>query len=254
MPIANDLSKLLQSGVHRMGELVFQADVSIPRFILFHHSDDTLVTTPGWGGLVRHEGPSAARDLATYTADGDYRFAKGQTNLKRGWVMVLANEEELRQALDQFYPAGLGLFLAQQQGTLEIENLRPKLARQTGMYRLAHSISDAGAQRLVQEVCGPAHQCAKRILWQLDDRTPLDDSAASRYNGIPSELPAAAAIPLLCREACNHFVAQCQKAARQESKVPSHVCSHAPPPLPFGADPDKDVAPSQHCLAPISLP
>ena len=37
-----------------------------------------------------------------------------------------------------------------------------------------------GAQKLVQEVCGPAHRCAKKILWQLDLQTPLDDSEASR--------------------------------------------------------------------------
>ena len=101
--------------------------------------------------------------------------------------MVLEDEEDLRQALDQFYPAGLGLFLARRNGTLETENLRDKLDRQTGMYRFARTISDAGAQRLVQEVCGPAHQCAKRILWKIDANTPLDDSEASRYNGIAGD-------------------------------------------------------------------
>ena len=163
-----------------------------------------------------YEGPAAARDLSTYAEDGSYRFTKGQTNLKRGWVMALENEEELRQALDQFYPACLGLFLAQRNGILEIENLRDKLNRQTGMYRFARSISDAGAQALVQKVCGPAHQCAKRILWQIDENTTLDDSEASRFNGIPGDLPAGEAIPLLCREACNHFVAECRKVAKAE--------------------------------------
>jgi sirohydrochlorin cobaltochelatase len=136
--------------------------------------------------------------------------------LKRGWVMALQTEEELRQALDQFYPAGLGLFLAYRNGTLETENLRDKLNRQTGMYRFARTISDAGAQQLVQQVCGPGHLCLKRILWQIDAETPLDDSEASRFNGIPGELAENQAIPLLCREACNHFVAECRKAAKVE--------------------------------------
>ena len=48
-----------------------------------------LASAAGFGGLEVHEGPAAARDLSTYAEDGTYRFAKGQTNLKRGWVMVL---------------------------------------------------------------------------------------------------------------------------------------------------------------------
>ena len=135
--------------------------------------------------------------------------------------MLLENEEDLRLALDQFYPACVGLFIAQQGGTLEIETLREKLNRQTGMYRFARSISDVGAQKLVQEVCGPAHQCAKKILWQIDAQTPLENSAASRYNGIPGDVLESEAIPLLCREACNHFVAECRRAAKAESLAKS---------------------------------
>jgi hypothetical protein len=44
----------------------------------------------------------------------------------------------------------------------------------------------------------------------------LDDNEASRYNGIPGMVPESEAIPLLCREACNHFVAECRKAAKAE--------------------------------------
>lgn len=217
MSIATELQKLLQSGVHRIGQLEIQTNACNKGFILSHFEDAELLDTPDFGGLQAHEGPAAARDLATYAADGTYRFTKGQTNLKRGWVMVLQNVEELRQALDQFYPAGLGLFLALRNGTIESENLRDKLNRQTGMYRFARNISDAGAQRLIQEVCGPAHQCAKRILWKIDANTPLEDSEATRYDGIPGGLPDNEAIPLLCREACNHFVAECRRVAKDES-------------------------------------
>jgi len=129
--------------------------------------------------------------------------------------MVLADAEELRQALDQFYPAGVGLLLAQRNGTLETENLRDKLGRQSGMFRIARNISDAAAQRLVREVCGPAHRCAKRILWQIDANTPMEESEASRYDGIPDGVPETAAIPLICREACNHFVGECRRVAKE---------------------------------------
>jgi sirohydrochlorin cobaltochelatase len=216
MPISNDLKNLVLSGVHRMGQLEIQSLPSNGRFSLCHLEDFGLVDSPEANGLEVFQGPSAARDLSTYAPDGSYRFTKGQTNLKRGWVMYLENEEELRQALDQFYPAGVGLFLAHRKGILETENLRNKLNRQTGMYRFARNVSDSGAQELVRTVCGPAHQCAKRILWRIDDATPLEPSEASLYDGIPGAVPETEAIPLLCREACNHFVAECRRVAKEE--------------------------------------
>ena len=217
MSIALKLRNLLRSGIHRIGELEIQTNVSNHAYVIFHQADTGPSGEPGFGGLEFHAGPADARDLSTYAGDGSYRFVKAQTNLKRGWVMALENEEDLRLALDQFYPASVGLFIARQGGTLEIETLRDKLGRQTGMYRFARAISDAGAQKLVKEVCGPAHQCARKILWQLDPETPLDDSAASRYNGVPSDLSESEAIPLLCREACNHFVDECRKVAKAET-------------------------------------
>ncbi|RPJ34240.1 MAG: hypothetical protein EHM17_07380 [Verrucomicrobiaceae bacterium] len=184
--------------------------------MLTHWQDAAAVNKPEFGGVEVHRDPAAAREISTYAEDGTYRFTKGQVNLKRGWLMALGSLEELRQALDHFYPACLGLFLAEEDGTLEVEFLRDKLQRQTGMYRFARNISDAGAQQLVRTVCGPAHQCAKRILWQIDAATPLEDSEASRFNGIPGEVPQNEAIPLLCREACNHFVAECRRVAKTE--------------------------------------
>lgn len=202
-----------------MGEIEIQTIDSTFRYKLHHHADSERAGESDFGGLEVHRGPADARDLSTFAADGSYRFTKGQTNLQGGWIMLLENEEDLRLALDQFYPACLGLFLADRHGTLETENLRDKLNRQTGMYRFARTISDAGAQKLVQDVCGPAHQCAKKILWQLDADTPLEDSEASRFNGIPGDVPETEAIPLLCREACNHFVAECRKAAKEASEA-----------------------------------
>jgi hypothetical protein len=216
MTLAKELHHLVRSGVHRIGEIEIQTNVSNAAFLLSHWQDAALARSPDFGGLRPHEGPESARELSTYAEDGTYRFTKGQVNLRRGWVMTLADAEELRQALDHFYPACVGLHLAHQRGSLEVQHLRDKLNRQTGMYRYARTISDAGAQQLIQQVCGPAHQCAKRILWQIDAATPLQDSEASRFNGIPGEVPGSEAIPLLCREACNHFVAECRKAAKAE--------------------------------------
>jgi len=217
MAVAKELEKLIQSGVHQIGELELQSNVAGFAWVLSHLDDAKRAAEAGFGGLEVHTGSGDARDLSTHAEDGSYRFAKGQTNLKRGWVMTLRDVEELRLALDQFYPAAVGLYLAQGSGFLETENLRDKLNRQTGMYRFARNISDAGAQRLVREVCGPAHQCARKILWKIDEVTPLEDSEASRYSGIPDGVGEAEAIPLLCREACNHFVSECRRVSKEEA-------------------------------------
>ncbi|MEN9975281.1 MAG: hypothetical protein RLZZ282_1287 [Verrucomicrobiota bacterium] len=217
MSLTADLESLVKSGVHRMGELEFQPNDSASAYHLCHWRDSEYLAVPEFGGLVRHDGPKSARDLSIETADGHYRFSKGERNLKRGWVMVLANTDQLRQALDQFYPAGVGLYLAQRRGTLETQNLRDKLERQSGMYRSARHISDAGAQQLVEKFCGPTHRCAKRILWQLDARTPLLKTVASQFLGMPEDTPDGVAIPLLCREACNQMVAECCRVAKAEA-------------------------------------
>jgi sirohydrochlorin cobaltochelatase len=216
MPIAQRLQEIVASGRHRIGEIEIQTDDCNRAYVLFHEQDASRAKEPGFGGLEIHRDPAAARDISTFAEDGTYRFTKGQVNLKRGWVMLLTSAEELRQALDQFYPACVGLYLAQMDGSIEVENLREKLGRQTGMYRFARNISDSGAQELVRTVCGPAHQCAKRILWKIDEATSLEDSEASRFNGVPGDVPESEAIPLLCREACNHFVAECRRAAKAE--------------------------------------
>jgi len=210
------LRNLLASGVHRIGQIEIQSDASIENFILCHHEDLGRAQAADFGGLEVFHDPSAGREISLYDEGGTYRFTKGQVNLKRGWVMVLSGIENLRQALDLFYPAHVGLFFALREGFIEVETLRSKLNRQTGMYRFARNVSDAGAQELVRSVCGPAHQCAKRILWQIDAETPLEDSEASRFNGIPGDVPENEAIPLLCREACNHFVAECRRVAKAE--------------------------------------
>ncbi len=210
------LKQIVRGGVHQIGQIWIHRDLCEFSYALHHIDDEDLATQPAFGGLDHYHGSGAARDISTYAEDGEYRFTKGKTNLKRGWIMTLENESDLLRALDQFYPGCTALFVKHRDGELPIEDLREKLARQTGMYRYAGSISDEGAQKLIQKVCGPAHNCAKKILWKLDANTPLDDSEASRFNGIPGGISENEAIPLLCREACNHFVAECRKAAKAE--------------------------------------
>ncbi len=214
--LSTKLKQLIRDGVRRIGQIDIHPELCEYPYALFHMDDEDLATQPAFGGLDQYHGPDAARDLSTYDETGEYRFTKGKVSLRRGWIMTLQNEEEMLLALDRFYPGCTALFIRHSEGSLPIEDLREKLSRQTGMYRYAGSISDAGAQELVKKVCGPAHNCAKKILWQIDPGTPLEDSEASRFEGVVGDIPLENAIPLVCREACNHFVAECRKAAKAE--------------------------------------
>lgn len=214
---AQRLVDLLASGFNRIGEISIHRDARSHAFLLCHMADNERALSPDSGGLTVHYGPDAAREIATFADDGTFRFTKVQLNLRQGWVMLLENEEQLRFALDHFYPSCIGLFNAWRDGTLEVQPLREKLARQTGMYRFTKNISDAGAQKVIRHVCGPANRCARKILWPIDPDTPLEDNEASQYSGIPGD--AAGAMPLLCREACNHFVAECRKESQAEAKL-----------------------------------
>jgi sirohydrochlorin cobaltochelatase len=223
------LCELLSKGFHRIGEIEIQSSVSCEQlceqvgqqpceqlFVVSHERDAERIRAGDFSGLKIHRDPSSAREISTYSPEGEFRFNKARLNLAGGWVQLLSSPEDLLLALDLFYPAGLGIKKALLEERLQIQNLREKLERQTGMYRSARFISDAGAQKLVRETCGPANQCAKRILWQIDADTPLEESEASRFNGIASGLPESEALPLLCPEPCNHFVSQCRKISKSE--------------------------------------
>ncbi len=222
-----DLTEMLAAhvaaGAHRIGQIEILTNHCGCAYALCHADDLPHVNPPETEApkLELFDGPDHARDIATWAEDGTYRFTKGQLNLRRGWLLRLADAKELRQALDGFYPAAVGLWVARQRGRLHVVNLRDKLERQTGMYRFTRTISDVGAQSLVQSVCGPANQCVKKILWQIAADTPLADSAASRFEGILPGVRPDEAIPLLCQEACNHFVAECRRVAKEEREAQS---------------------------------
>lgn len=220
------LAAQIAGGIHRIGQIEISTNLPDCRYALFHIDDLARFEAPDGHGLEVFDGPQRAREISTWAVDGTYRFTKGQLNLRAGWLLRLADAGELRQALDAFYPAALGLWKARLESRLRVQNLRDKLDRQTGMYRFARTISDEGAQQLVQQVCGPDNQCVKRILWQIAGGTPLADSEASRFSGILPGVPASKAIPLLCQEACNHFVAECRKVAKAEHEA--RTAPHTP--------------------------
>jgi len=221
MTVIESLEKALVEGVQQIGQIrIFQNHIG-SAFVLCHLDDVELVAIESIHELEIFSDATDAREIGKFCPEGEYRFTKGQMDLKSGWLLKLESIEALRIALETFYPASVSLWKAVEDGEIRIQNLRDKLDRQTGMYRFAKSISDEGAQKLIQKLCGPGNNCVKKILWKLDDETPLVESEASKFDGILGYGTESNTIPLVCQEACNFFVSKCRIAAKREFEAKS---------------------------------
>lgn len=161
---------------------------------------------------------SAARDIARNDASGEFRPIKTAPTLIRGWRLSLPDLASLQLALEFFYPAAIGMALAQNKGTLQPVSLRDLLGRQTGMYRFANGITDSQASEIIGSFCKTESNCLRRIVWPLDATQPLSGPATSKLTleaGQVPNHPPGQCIPLLCMEACNHIVSTARKVARE---------------------------------------
>jgi sirohydrochlorin cobaltochelatase len=198
-------------------------------FVLFHRNEASL------NQLETYRDAEDAVEIAKYDDAGNYRPLKTAPNLRHGWRLELATVEELRRALDYFYPSRLAVFAAWKSGCLKTTALRDTLDRQSGMYRVAAKISDPQINDLVADFCRSDGGCLRTILWKRHrsgaiastklpkekfdpvydqamaacSRRPAGDARASRSE--------AATVPLLCQEACNLLVAECRKVVKGES-------------------------------------
>lgn len=195
-------------------------------FVLCHRDDEVR------NDLQRFKNADDAIEIAKYDDAGNYRPLKTAPNLRHGWRMELATLEDLRRALDYFYPGRLAVFAAWKSDKLRTTPLRETLDRQSGMYRVAAKISDSQINDLVADFCRSNGGCLRTILWKRDadgaiasTKLPKDkfDPArdqATAANPPGSATPATAAIPatvpLLCQEACNLLVAECRKVVKGE--------------------------------------
>ena len=198
-------------------------------FVLLHRDDESL------DQLQTYRDAENAIEIAKYDDAGNYRSLKTAPNLRRGWRLELATVEELRRALDYFYPSRLAVFAAWKSGYLKTTALRETLDRQSGMYRVAAKISDPQINDLVADFCRSGSGCLRTILWKRDrngviastklpkekfdpvydqmmaacSRRPAGDACASHRE--------AATVPLFCQEPCNLLIAECRKVAKGES-------------------------------------
>jgi sirohydrochlorin cobaltochelatase len=199
-----ELAAWLDRGGSRMGQILIARLAD--GWELRHEAD------AGAANLPRHESAAAARGLANLDDTGGYRPLKTAPNLRRGWTFFARDIAELRKALDAFYPAMIGVWLARAEGQLVPVHLRDTLGRQTGMYRVTQKITDAQAQETIGHTCEPRAGCLKTILWQISPSVPITSLPAEKF--IP---PGGSALPLFCHEACNILVAATRKTVKGDA-------------------------------------
>jgi sirohydrochlorin cobaltochelatase len=210
--------KWLEDGRDAIGQILIHREGDT--FSLCHLEDENSA------GLQVYTSPEAARELARHTEAGAFRPIKTAPDLRRGWQMNLAGVESLLLALEFFYPAAVGMAMAEEAGTLRPVHLRSLLGRQTGMYRFANNITDDQACEIIGANCRTSTHCLRRILFSLNEVKPLSGGATEKLSsdagGVPKGLDGKRAIPLLCMEACNHIVSAARVVARKsyEKKTP----------------------------------
>jgi sirohydrochlorin cobaltochelatase len=196
-------------------------------FVLSHREDEAR------NDLQTRRNAEEAVEIAKYDDSGNYRPLKTAPSLRRGWRLTLKTLEELKRALDYFYPGRLPVFAAWKTGQLRTTNLRDTLDRQSGMYRVAAKISDAQIDDVVGVFCRSSGGCLRTILWKRDAHgtvsstklpnekfDPAFDQAkalgrpgSSAFAEATADkmTPITTTVPLLCQEACNLLVAECRK-------------------------------------------
>ncbi len=209
-----------------IGEILVRK-TSTGGFVLSHRDDQAAEQ------LKIFRSAEDAIEIAKHDDAGSYRPLKTAPNLRHGWRLELETLEDLRRALDYFYPGRFAVFAAWKSDKLKTTPLRDTLDRQSGMYRVAAKISDSQINDLVADFCRSNGGCLRTILWKRDaagaiastklpkdkfdpvcdqtsvcSRRPVGDARASHSE--------AATVPLLCQEACNLLIAECRKVVKGE--------------------------------------
>src|SRR6266487_3041081 len=219
----DSIEKLLKAALTRpfyFGEILIQK-VTSGRFVLSHRDDESV------DHLQTFRDAEAAIQIAQYDDSGNYRPLKTAPNLRHGWRLELDTLEELRCALDYFYPGRLAVFAAWKRDQLKTTPLRETLDRQSGMYRVAAKISDSQTDDVVADFCRSNGGCLRTILWKRDvdgaiasTKLPKEkfdptcdqvqapsEPGSSAFAKATADKATPATVPLLCQEACNLLVA-----------------------------------------------
>jgi hypothetical protein len=210
--IRDELARLIKDGYNALGELEFVE--SSDGYLLYHSADRNCLQK----ARVYHA-IEDARQIAKYDSFGAYRPLKGAPNLPQGWLIQLTDIDGLQRALDFFYPGAIGTWLAFRAGRAHPVCLRQTLNRQTGMYRVTRALSGDQARDLAKEVCRSDGGCLRTILWGIEENESPDFLPSSKSDlTVDQTGQGRAALPFVCLEACNLFVAAARTAMKKLSR------------------------------------
>src|SRR5881409_815212 len=187
----DSIEKLLKAALTApfyFGEIFVQKTTS-GRFVLSHRNDESV------DHLQTFRNAEDAIEIAKYDDVGNYRPLKTAPNLRHGWRLDLETLEDLRRALDYFYPGRLAVFAAWKSDKLKTTPLRETLDRQSGMYRVAAKISDSQVNDLVAEFCRSNGGCLRTILWKRDADGAIASTKLPKDKFDPARDQATAANP-----------------------------------------------------------
>jgi sirohydrochlorin cobaltochelatase len=201
------LAEVLKLGCVSIGEILIGGNLT-----LRHATDESVSDEDDLEIFEGHQAPYAARAIARYDEQGNYRPLKTAPNLKRGWLIKAGTLEGVELAVDFFYPAALGLWLSWLRGTLTPTPFRETLGRQTGMYRVTQLISREQAADLIARRCTSHGGCLRTILWEMVPGEAISSLPASKLR---VEGGVSGRIPLICREVCNLVVAAARPIAKE---------------------------------------
>ena len=169
----------------------------LPDYSLSHLED------AGKAALELFTNPHDAIEIARYDDAGKYRPLKTAPDLRHGWQLKLKSLNDASLALDFLYPAALGTAVAFARNELQPVDLRPTLARQTGMYAVVRKITDEQAESVVASRCNHKNGCLRHILWSISPGKPTSLSRRGSEVQHPEN-----EIPIFCAEACNLLIAE----------------------------------------------
>jgi len=186
-----------------------------------------IIRRAGRGYELRHEADhqraseelpltpvSELRALALHTTAGAFRPLKSAPNLRSGWRVAAASEEELEAALQHLYPGALADWFAAQSRPAPVTHYREFTNRQTGMYRVTTMLTDEQAAQMTRACCNRRF-CLKQRLWTVGQLPP---DTASEKSLIP------------CLEPCAILLEFARKALRLEQEQENET----PPATPQG--------------------
>jgi sirohydrochlorin cobaltochelatase len=212
--IRDRLQHILATGPLNLGEISARR-IADDLFILRHWQDAKSKTG---APLRKYAGVAAARELARFDQKGCYRPLKGAPTLPNGWELELDSIDALKLAIDAFYPGALASWIAWQEGRITPADLRGTLGRQSGMYRVTQKLTIGQANELAGRFCRSDHACLRTILWTMDGKRPDENLPETKFDPRHDQLEQGrSALPFLCVEACNLFVAEARKTIKQGS-------------------------------------